>query len=354
MTDPTSPDHPDGPLEARLTAAGDRWRAAQPAPPEPDPALLLRPHRSRWQPLAAAAAVVAVAAGAVVGVAVSREAGSPPAGRVAGQTAGQNAASPGDVVRDGDRVAGQGTVIAPAGQPPRLCVGGVTLSIPNPPPPACVVGVPVTGIDLAQLSPRDERDGVVWGGAWVEAVYRDGTLAVTRQEPYRQPGPGDPTAADEVPCPEPAGGWPRQPDLRAALSRLNRAVAEHATEYTTPYVTYPYGWHLQDTSNRKGTEVYVVGTTGDVAEARRVLEEVFPARHLCVTRAEWSRGDIAAARRALSTPEALAAGIGRVDDRVLEDRVTAELVVLDERAAGLLAGVADGRVEPEPLLAKVR
>ena len=146
--------------------------------------------------------MVAIAAGGVAGIAVSR---SGDASSVAGRTAGQTAGAAGQtdpIVRDGDRVVGQGTVIAPAGQPVRLCVRGAQVAIPDPPPPHCVAGVPVTGVDLDRLSSRQERYGTVWGGAWVEAVYRSGALTVTRQEDSR-PGPGrgpDAGAADTVPC----------------------------------------------------------------------------------------------------------------------------------------------------------
>lgn len=332
-------------LDRLLSEDGARWRAAQPAAPDPDPALFTRSRRARWQPLAAAAAVVLVAAGAVGLSAARRSADPPPA-----------AASPGAIVRDGDRVAGQGTVIARPGEAVQLCLVEPVLDTVFPPPvPSCRVGVTVTGLDLDRLSDRQERDGKVWGSARVEGVYRARTLAVSRQEAFRQPPRDDISAPDAVPCPEPAGGWPRPPaDLSAALSRLNRAVSKHAAEYTDPYVRYPYGWHLQDQSGGKGIEVYVVGTTGDVAAARRELERVFPARHLCVTRASWSRDAMAVAVKSLMRPEARAAGVGTPFADTVNDRVTATIVVLDEAASRFLAGVADGRVIPEPMLAKLR
>ena len=334
-------------VDRLLSEDGTRWRAAQPAARELDPALFARPRRSRWQPLAAAAAVVVVAAG-VVGVASLRrspDAPPPPAG-------------PADeIVRDGDRVAGQGFVVALPGRPVQLCVpsGEATIAIyPPPVPEPCPVAATVTGLDLDRLSNRHERDGAVWGSAWVEGVYRARTLAVTRQEPYREPPRPDAAAPDAVPCPEPAGGWTRPPgNMEAAKRRLNQVVNRHAAEYTDPYVRYPYGWHLQDQSNRKGTEVYVVGTTGDVTAARRELERVFPAEHLCVTRASWSKGAMATAQQALQTPQARAVGIGMPSPDTINDRVTAELLVLDEAASRFLAGVADGRVIPEPTLEKV-
>ena len=334
-------------VDRLLGEDGARWRASQPAAPELDPALFARPRRSRWQPLAAAAAVVVVAGG-LVGVASLRSSPDAP----------PPAAGPADqIVRDGDRVAGQGFVVALPARPVQLCVpsGGATIDIyPPPVPEPCPVAVTVTGLDLDRLSNRHEREGAVWGSAWVEGVYRARTLAVTRQEPYREAPRPDVTAPDSVPCPEPAGGWTRPPaDLEAALHRLNQVVNRHAAEYTEPYVRYPYGWHLQDQSNRKGTEVYVVGTTGDVTAARRELERVFPAEHLCVTRASWSKGAMAAVQQALLTPQARAVGIGMPFPDTVNDRVTTELLVLDEAASRFLAGVADGRVIPEPMLEKV-
>ena len=133
----------------------------------------------------------------------------------------------------------------------------------------------------------------------------------------------------------------------AAIDRLNAAISRHAGEYTDVHVRYPYGWHLQDQSNRKGTEVYVVGTTGDVAAARRELERVFPAEHLCVTRRRVEQVGHARPRStALRTAAARAAGIGMPFPDVIHDRVTTELLVLDEAASRFLAGVAGGRVVP--------
>ena len=124
--------------------------------------------------------------------------------------------------------------------------------------------------------------------------------------------------------------------------------------YNGPWVRYPYGWHLQDTSDRKGIEVYVVGTTGDLEAARAALAELVPAEHLCVTTVRWSKAAMDAAQRQLTGPAAEAAGISGGHGELLEDRVVADLVVLDERASRFLAGVADGRVTARPLLRTVR
>jgi hypothetical protein len=344
-------------IDQMLRADGDRWRAAQPAPPEPDVERLLAaagtgPDR-RWQPLVAAAAVLAVVAG-IVTVAGLRQPAKDGQVPVTGSGSGTDA-----VVRDGDLVVGQGEVVALPGRPVQLCPPRpvVALDIPNPPPPPpCEIAVTVVGLDLGKLSGRQERDGAVWGGARVEGVYRAGTLTVTRQEATVYPAPKDAAAADPVPCPEPSGGWPRQPDralLEPALGRLQQVIRKNSTVFNDVYIRYPYGWHLQDQTNRKGTEVYVVGTVGDIAEARRMLEAVFPAEHLCVTRATWSMAEMNEAERQLRSAEARQAGVSDVRPEVLTDRVVAHLLVLDEAASRYLAAVAGGRVVAEPMLRRV-
>jgi hypothetical protein len=308
----------------------------------------------RWLPLVAAGAVVAVAAGVAVVLNTRGGSGSEQQPAAADPTTAPTGpvAWAGQVVRDGDRVTGRGQVVALPGRPVQLCAPYATIAIyPEPVPAPCPVAVTVTGLDLDRLTHRRERDGAVWGGARVEGVYRAGTLSVTTQLDDR-PGPvPDVVTEDRVPCPEPPGGWPRQPaDTSTLIGALDAAVRADPETYNGPWVRYPYGWHLQDTSDRKGIEVYLVGTTGDVEAARRALSNVVPAEHLCVTRVHWSRAAMDAAQKQLTGPAAEAAGISGGTGEVLSDRVVADLVVLDERASRYLATVAGGQVTPRPLL----
>jgi hypothetical protein len=353
-------------VEKLLSEDGARWRASQPPPPEPDLDRLAAARRrgarwqpivggrgSRWQPLAAAAAVVAVvAAGVVVASLRDSTGGNREDGPVASDRDDM-------IVRDGDMVRGQGEVVALPGRPVQLCpprpVARADVAGPPEPPPPCEIAVTLEGLDLDRISEREERDGAVWGLALVEGVYRAGTVTVTRQDAPIAPPRDDVTAPDEVPCPEPPGGWPRQPrgGLEPELTRLRQVIEAHSGVLSDVYVRYPYGWHLQDESNRKGTEVYVVGTTGDVAEAEAMLRAVFPAEHLCVTRVTWSKDAMAAAEEQLRSEAAKQAGISDVRPETLTDRVVAHLVVLDETASTFLAGVAEGRVVADPLLHRV-
>lgn len=302
--------------------------------------------------MAAAAAAAALVAGGITVAAAQRSADDPVASRPG--------PSPGPVVRDGDQVRGEGQILAVPGRPVRLCLPEPILRQGGPPsPPRCRRGIPVTGLDLDRLSGRAERAGTVWGGTTLEGVYRGGVVAVTEQAvlpPSQEPsGRDDPAAADPVPCPEPAGGWPRLSERvrTTGYVSLTRIVSRDAARLNDPYVAYPYGWHLQDQSDRKGTEILVVGTTGDLAVARRQLTAVFPAESLCVTRVRWSKAAMQDAERRLAAPEAQRLGFDRVSTLVLDDRVSVALLVLDEPAARFLAGIADGRVVPEPMLTKL-
>ncbi len=310
----------------------------------------------RWRlPLVAAGAVVAVAAGVTVvlntGGGEQQRAAAEPTPAPTDPVAWAD-----QVVRDGDRVTGRGQVVALPGRPVQLCAPYATIAIyPEPVPAPCRVAVTVTGLDLDRLTHRKERDGAVWGSARVEGVYRAGTLTVTRQLDDR-PGPvPDVVTADRVPCPEPPGGWPRQPaDPSRLIAALDAAVNADPQTYNGPWVRYPYGWHLQDTSDRKGIEVYLVGTTGDVEAARQALSTLVPAEHLCVTGVRWSKAAMDAAQKQLTGPAAEAAGISGGMGEVLSDRVVADLVVLDERASRYLATVAGGQVVPRPVLRRAR
>jgi hypothetical protein len=199
--------------------------------------------------------------------------------------------------------------------------------------------------------PLRERAGAVTRGC----RYRAGTLTVTRQEPTvsERKGAG---AHDPVPCPEPPGGWPRPlEDLEKKAPGLDRVIRQHSDELNGPYMTYPYGWSLQDESNGKGITVYVVNTIGDVAAARRWLEAVFPAQHLCVREASWSAAQMAAAVRQLQTSaEAARLHVAAGDADPMTDRVTAGMLVITEPVARLLRSVAGGRLVPTPVLHKLR
>ncbi len=326
-------------VEDLLTRDGAAWRAAQAAPltavDPPGPGRL--PAR-RWQPLAAAAAVVVVAVG---GVAVAGGLATPRPDRPGG-------ASPGAVVRDGDRVTGRGAIFARPGQPVQLCLTPRVFRINGG--EVCVAGIPLLGVDPTRIPQRRELAGTIWGSAVVTGVYRGGSVAVTTLAAPPPPAPDPAASPDRIDCPAP-GGWPRDSVPDPAIDRLSKLVRDHPDRYALPFAHFPYAARDGGTSS-KAAVVMEVGTTGDVAAARRELGRVFPAAHLCVAPVRWNEATKAAAARALSTPAAAAVGILAPTGKRLDDVVEVDLVVLDGAAARFLAGVADGRVVPRPILRK--
>ena len=155
--------------------------------------------RNRWVvPLAAGAAALAVVAG-VVGVAAARgSAGARSAAASRPLLSGARSAAasrplpsgtagvlapPDAVVHDGDRVRGQGLVVALPGRPVRLCTGATPqVAWPIRTPAYCAIGLTLVGADLDRLADRQERDGAVWGLAEVTGVYRDRTVTVAAQD----------------------------------------------------------------------------------------------------------------------------------------------------------------------------
>jgi hypothetical protein len=287
-------------IDRLLTDDGVRWRAAQPPAPDPDPALLTRPGRSRWQPLAAAAAVVVVAAGAIGVVAARRDAERPATPAAAGYTP-----APVDtIVRDGDRVRGEGLVVALPGAPVRLCTGSRpdTGPVATPrsagglPPESCPVGVTLVGVDLDRLTDRQEQSGAVWGTAEVTGVYRAGTVTVTAQAIRSTDAGKGLSPALPADCPVPPGGWPRREvQSLPGIGQAGQYVAAHPDVLASVSIGYPE----PTPSGRVGTQVLLVGTTGDVGSAIRAVRR-FYAGSLCVRKVAHSRTQLQAARAVLT------------------------------------------------------
>jgi len=285
--------------------------------------------RNRWVvPLAAGAAALAVVAG-VVGVAAAR--GSAGARSAAASrplpsgTAGV-LAPPDAVVHDGDRVRGQGLVVALPGRPVRLCTGATPqVAWPTRTPAYCAIGLTLVGADLDRLADRQERDGAVWGLAEVTGVYRDRTVTVTAQDAPPAADPGLKPFAPGLPadCKAPAGGWPRR-EVQAlpGIDRANQYVGAHPDVLGSLSIAYPYPTR----SGAIGAQVLLIGTTGDVAEATRQVRRWY-AGSLCVRTVPHSRAQMLAARAVLT--------------EVLWDPAR-------QARYGLIGGAGEGSVDGDP------
>jgi hypothetical protein len=322
--------------------------------------------RTRWVvPAVAGAAALAVLAG-VVGIAAARGsagARSAPASEQAASGTAGPLAPPDAIVHDGDRVRGQGQVVALPGRPVRLCSGLVTqvarFAYPMPVPAYCAVGLTLVGADLDRLADRHERDGAVWGLAEVTGVYRDRTVTVTGQRLRSTAGPDRKPDGLALPadCPAPAGGWPRR-EVQAlpGIDQANRYVATHPEVLGSLSIGYPEPTR----SGAIGTQVLLIGTTGDVTEATRQVRRWY-AGSLCVRSVPHSRALMLATRAVLTAVLAdparqarygLTGGAG--ESSVGGDPRTSMMVlVYDEQVRSLRGSAGADLVDVEPQLRKL-
>jgi hypothetical protein len=322
--------------------------------------------RTRWVvPAVAGAAALAVVAG-VVGIAAARGSADARSGpgsqQVASGTAGP-LAPPDAVVHDGDRVRGQGQVVALPGRPVRLCSGVVAqpavFDRPLPVPAYCAVGLTLVGADLDRLADRQERGGAVWGLAGVTGIYRDRTVTVTAQDAPPTADPDLTPAALDLPadCPAPATGWPRR-EVQAlpGIDRANQYVGAHPDILGSLSIAYPEPTR----SGAIGTQVLLIGTTGDVAEATRQVRRWY-AGSLCVRSVPHSRAQMLAARAVLNkvlldpARQARYGLIGGAGESSVggDPRTSMMVLVYDEHVRSLRQSAGADLVDVEPQLRKL-
>jgi hypothetical protein len=352
-------------LDARLQADGGRWRASQPAPPEPDLDRLAHAGERRairWQPLAAAAAVLLLAGGVVaVAAALAHPSNTDPGdtGLMPPAVRPQPALSQ-LVVHDGDLAGASGQVVAVAGRPVRLCAPVATPAIgtvgKEPPPSYCSVGVTLLGADLGRLVDRTERDGVIWGDAWIEGRYRAGTLTVVQQGKPRPPAP-DTSFPDQPPCAPPPDGWAGGQLDNDGLNRLSAYLEAHPDRYGELGITYPDGLPTgpTDSPGYVKTQVALVGTVVDMAAAYRELRPLFPG-NLCVTRVPHNRIQVdAVLPRVTSIMDDARSMAYQAGPDYFAGKARIDLVVVDQRMYQILAAAdrGTGIVAAEPWLTRV-
>ncbi|PWK40077.1 hypothetical protein [Actinoplanes xinjiangensis] len=266
------------PIDDLLTAAGERWRAAQPPPPEPDTSRWVTPKRRNWLVPVGAAAATILAAGALV-FATHRAPPEPTPGPAI--VAADPAATL--IVRDGDLVEASGRV-----EDAQMCA------------PAPVAGDSCPyGIDVPGVAPTD--------GATLHGRWHPGELSEIRQMPYSPSSAGSGGSVYDLPltppCAAPPGGWPADeewgtPEVEDPLRDYLRA---HADRFAEPFATH--------SGDARILVVRVVD--GDVAEARAALAAVYTA-NLCVVAAPGSR--------TIAADEELRATVGQAVGALMDDR----------------------------------
>ncbi|MBM7772626.1 hypothetical protein JOD54_002830 [Actinokineospora baliensis] len=261
------------PVDELLRADGQRWRAAQPEPPEPD-VRRWRTGKRQFHLAAAAAAVVVISVGAVVMWPKNEQA--TPAHRVEDLSAVAIPTItwvPGRTLElaltgEGATVQATGTVRESAGQR-LLCPPAPTIG------EGCPMGVRFTGVDVAVGTE------VTLKGTWSGGALHDAKL----DTPIPRRG-----ELKELPmeCVPPPGGW--QPG-NADTNALHEYVYAHPERFHPPKVDYPNGPLVTPTGDAgtRPPEVLVVGVvTGDARAELRELRARYTGNLCVMSTPGWS------------------------------------------------------------------
>ncbi|GIH16111.1 hypothetical protein [Rugosimonospora africana] len=182
------------------------------------------------------------------------------------------------VLREGDGLRASGRVVADGEtvwfEPP--------LPVPllwrspgsEPAPRPSEFGVPVLGVDLANLDDRRATSGGVEGWVTLTGTWRRDRLLVERQEPGG--GRTDRSAPQwrRPPCPPPQGGWPKgetNDNIRVATDVL-------ATLTITSLAVFRPSAH----------QAVLVVATDEPEHAEAVLRPICGDR-LCIVRSRWTK-----------------------------------------------------------------
>jgi hypothetical protein len=236
------------PIDDLLTAAGERWRATQPDPPEPDPTrwvTRVEPARQRWlAPVSAAAATILVAGALVFAAHQGGRLPDVPVIRPAGPAA--------LIVRDGDLVEATGRVESrPQGT--QFCAPAPVAE------DSCPYSIAVSGVDPA-------------AEVHLRGTWHPGALTGIEKLAVRS-APPSPDVVFDLPCAAPAGGWRTDEDADNPVvwEPINSYLTAHPQQYAAPYVAYAGPAHV----------LVVQVVSGDVDQARTALKAIYPA-NLCV------------------------------------------------------------------------
>lgn len=275
-----------------------------------------------------------------------------------------------DVVREGSRVRGTGRVVSVPGQPVRLCANAFSADVgyaegQEPPPRGCEHGVDVTGVNLALLEGRREKEGAVQGRATLTGTWRDGMLEVEQQEPPRPP-PEIPGARiittpgssynyrpSQSPCPLPAGGLPPtdwSDNLSVASPQLEEFFAAHPDARPFSSLRRP----------QPDQVVFALGVQDDAerADAERLLRPVLGER-LCVVDASVTPAQVEAAQAdpafqvGPGPDRPFGKGLGMADGATLMPQVSVDVVMVTDQLRQAADAYPEGLVQLNPAITVV-
>jgi hypothetical protein len=357
--------NPTDKVDDLLAKAGAEWRASQPSAPEPDLDRITggtgRSKRRWLVPTLAAASVAAIAVAALTVLPDNNEpAVAPPANSSPTPQLAQGSAPAGKpgakdlLVSDGDKVEVNGQVIAAPGQDPVYCQVFARVTPANQsttseePAPNCGTrGIKLIGFDPAKLTDSQTIKGVRIGNARMVGIWKDRTITVEEQTPYRQP-PG--WTPDALACPAPPGGWKSKPSNFSTKQVQNFLKAKENVISGTR-LKYPAG------QGRTAPVVIAIGVAkGDLEAFRTTFETIFTG-NLCVFQGKVSLtennlltdriGDVMGSRKDLE----ISSGGGQGPD---DGTSTISLLVVDQKVLDAFTPIGLDKLTFEPEVKPVR
>jgi hypothetical protein len=212
------------------------------------------------------------------------------------------------------------------------------------------LSVPATGVDRRWLTHSTPSGQALSDRIRVEGTYGAGILAVTRLiGPAPEDGP-ERYKPPALPCAVPPGGWAPGYGLPGRLDMgdtgpLDRFVEAHSDRFARPWVSEGPDTGAVPGETNPAYSVFVVGTTGDVRDARSELRARYVG-NLCVYHVRYSRADLDRIAKRLHAPTSIVAGVDESSNRV---RV--HVVALDPATVARLDEVGRGAlILGEPIL----
>lgn len=169
--------------------------------------------------------------------------------------------------------------------------GLVGTTSPVPPTPHCLLGKPVTGVDMHRVSLSSHNSTHRWGQTHIEGTWDGSRLAATSQRlPADTDRFDDIRLPEGVPCTAPSGGWPlgaTQEDLD--IEKIKNAVGR---DFGILMMGYPNGFPKNSSGDLTHTaQVVIVGVTGDQRAATAAIRKVFRG-NLCVVHSDTTDVEI--------------------------------------------------------------
>lgn len=169
--------------------------------------------------------------------------------------------------------------------------GLVGTTSPVPPTLHCLLGKPVTGVDMHRVSLSSHNSTHRWGQTHIEGTWDGSRLVATSQRlPADTDRFDDIRLPEGVPCTAPSGGWPlgaTQEDLD--IEKIKNAVGR---DFGMLMMGYPNGFPKNSSGDLTHTaQVVIVGVTGDQRAATAAIRKVFRG-NLCVVHSDTTDVEI--------------------------------------------------------------